>query len=459
MNTRIGDRLMRAVITVAPLLPSLGLCAQTDTLSKELTLGLQVLSHGEVCSGGFDTNDEDVTTDKSHFALNRTRLIVDYKEPISIHHLPMSIEARFVGQNMSIWGAKGNDGFNIYEAWAKLSTKSGLFVQLGRQVLSYDDERIIGPDDWAMTSLSHDVLRLGYEGHGHKIHAILSYNQNGENIYSGSTFYQDGAHPYKSMQVLWYHYDASNLTSGRLQGKGVPLGVSLLFMNIGMQGGNKGDNEHMEWQQLLGGYINYSPERWSIEASYYRQFGHNEWAIPIKAWMASVKATFDPTDNYGFEAGFDYLSGDKNFPIPRNGEIGLIHHDKAEGFSLIYGSHHKFYGAMDFFYLTTYVNGFSPGLQNAYFGGHIKPLQGLTLSARYNYYAMTIQHLDWDKTLGHEIELGLDYELSKNITLSAGYSFMKGTETMNLMKRSNDKERLNWGWVSLLISPTLFKMK
>lgn len=443
-----------ALLLAAPLMGK----AQTDTLKNELTIGLNVMSHGEACNGGLGTYevapgekwDEEAaeeylsTHDKSHFLMNRTRLTVDFKRP--------GLEARLVGQNLAVWGAKGNTAFTVYEAWAKLSTPKGLFMQVGRQQLAYDDERILGPNDWAMTALSHDVLRMGYEGHGHKAHAILGYNQNSDNVYSGSTYYKDGAQPYKTMQTVWYHYDVPK----------IPLGASILFMNIGMQAGKEDDKSnpaHIEWQQLLGSYVKYSPEHWSLEGSYYHQMGHNEEGIPIDAWMASVMATWSPCDKYGFQAGYDYLSGDKYFPVPGKRMIGTILHKKVEGFNLLYGSHHKFYGAMDFFYVTTYVNGFSPGLQIAYLEAHGKPLKGLEVSAQYNYLAMATQHEDWSKHLGYELDLEVTYKISPDVKVTAGYSHMKGTETMKKLKRSENKGLLNWGWISLTVSPNLFTTK
>ena len=173
-------------------------------------------------------------------------------------------------------------------------------MQVGRQVLSYDDERIIGPNDWAMAGVSHDVLKMGYEGHGHKLHAIFAYNQNANNADKGTSIYENGSMPYKSMITAWYHYDVPNF----------PLGASLLLMNIGMQGGFIDQNPHTEWQQVWGGYLKFSPKKWSLEGSYYRQTGREEHGGKLRAWMASVKGTFDPSPVIGFDAGYDYMSGD-----------------------------------------------------------------------------------------------------------------------------------------------------
>lgn len=430
----------RILLTLLLALPT-NLVAQETEKENHVTADIQLLTHGEIRNGGLPKNEDNTQGDKSSFLLSRSRLVLGYDRT--------QLQAKLNIQHSGVWGQSGKGSINVYEAWARVATKSGLFMQVGRQVLSYDDERIIGPNDWAMAGTSHDVLKLGYERHGHKLHALLGYNQNAENIDAGTSYYENGSVPYKTMLTAWYHYDVPN----------IPLGASLLFMNIGMQGGQKGVDAHTEWQQLWGGYVKYSPKLWTIEGSYYRQTGHNENGGKIKAWMGSAKVTMDPSSIFGLEAGYDYLSGDKYFAIPPKGGIGLIRHEVIRGFNPVYGSHHKFYGAMDFFYVTTYVNGFTPGLQNLYFGGHVQPLKGLKLSASYHYLATAVSLNDLNKTLGHELELEASYRIMKDVNLSLGFSYMTGTETMERLKRASNDGSLRWGWVSLNITPRIFNTK
>ena len=406
---------------------------------KQVQLGMQLMGHGETRNGGLGDASTEGDADNASFLMSRTRLSADY--------LQKGLEARVTAQHVGVWGQKGQGSLNLYEAWAKVSSKSGLFAQLGRVALSYDDERIIGPNDWAMASKSHDVLRAGYEGHGHKAHLILAYNQNAENTYGG-TYYVDGAQTYKTMHTLWYHYDVPK----------APLGASLLFMNVGMQGGDLGGEgfyaPNTQFQQLLGGYVNFHPKDLTVEASYYRQFGKDEDRAKIDAWMTSLKVKYAFSPKVTAYAGFDYLSGDKYFAVPHGGHIGVVHHDKIRGFNPIYGSHHKFYGLMDFFYVSTYVNGFSPGLQNLYAGTTLTPTSKLRLCLSYHYMAMATELQDMKQTLGHDFDIEASYKLTKEVSISAGFSYMSGTETMERLKRASDDNSLRWGWVSVVVTPS-----
>lgn len=413
---------------------------------NQLDIDLNMLGHGELRIGGLSpVPDEDGGFDeKAQFLLGRTRLTIGYKRP----HL----EAKVSAQHQGVWGQSGKGSFNLYEAWAQLNTKFGLFARVGRQVLSYDDERIIGSNDWAMASLSHDVLKLGYEGHGHKAHFIFGFNQNAENV-SGGTYYVNGAQPYKIMHTLWYHYDLPKF----------PLGLSVLFMNIGMQGGEKGgkgDNApRNRYQQLIGGYISYNPNRLTAEASYYHQLGRNEKNIKMDAWMASIKAQYQISRRVGAVVGYDYLSGD-DYPYVRpKGLIGMAHHEKIKYFNPVYGSHHKFYGMMDFFYVQAFSDSFSPGLQNLYAGASYSPLKGLNLRAAYHYLATTTNLRNAGRTLGHDIDIEASYRIIKDVNLALGFSFMAGTETMEKLKRADTDSNMKWAWFSLVVSPHILSFK
>ncbi len=147
--------------------------------------------------------------------------------------------------------------------------------------------------------------------------------------------------------------------------------------------------------------------------------------------MASAKATVNFTAQYGLTIGYDYLSGDDYVPVTYGGAFGLPLQEVEGGFSPIYGSRTKFYGIMDYFYESAYINGFTPGLQNAFVGAHFTPDAKFACHATYHYLATATELNSLDRTLGHSIELQANYKFSKDISLVAGYTHMIGTETMD----------------------------
>lgn len=421
--------------------------AQTDTLCNKITIGVNHLTHGELCDGGLPRSASANKESHSSFLFGRTRLTAGFERP--------GLEVRAVLQNKYVWGSAGNTALNLYEGWAKFTAPCGLFAQVGRVALSYDDERIIGPNDFATASLSHDVLLLGFEGYGHKLHTILAYNQNAENVYA-SSYYDDGAQAYKTMQTVWYHYDMP----------WVPVGVSLLCMNMGLQAGSPSDSYNspkVVYQQMLGGYVNIHPKYVTLEGSYYKQQGKivNTYmqAGPIDAWMASVKATVEPSDRYGFCVGYDHLSGDDYVPVLYGGRLGLPRHEVNRGFTPLYGSRNTFYGILDYYYESAYSYGFTPGLQNTFVGVFGKPFAQLSCSATWHYLAVATDLRNYDRELGHSIEFQATYDFSDVVSLSAGYTQMMGTETMTALKQGDDDKHARWAWFSLVISPKNFSFK
>ena len=418
--------------------------AQEDSVAVKkntFTVDANILMRGEIRYGGLPREEEaqeGVTPKMAGFLLERTRLSIGYERK----WLSANIEA----QHSGTWGSANNSQFSLYQAWVKLTSKQGLFAKVGRQNLAYDDQRIFGSDDWSVTGMSHDALTLGYEGHGHKLHLIGAYNQNPENI-SGGSYFTGGLQPYKSMEALWYHYDVPK-TGG--------LGISLLFANFGVQGGEKNVNEKQYFQQVTGAYISYTPKMWSAEAAFYYQMGREEHNLPIRAWMCSAKASVKPIEPLKLVLGYDCLSGDINFATPPIGAFGMTRHETIRGFNSLYGSRHKFYGAMDFFYVTAYIGGFTPGLQNAYMGISYSPVKDLTFGASYHFLATATKLRNAKMPLGHELESGISYSFLGCVTLSAGYTFMHGTETMVILKRTTDNRTLHWGWLMLTVTPRIF---
>lgn len=426
---------MRYICLMMALLFILGMKAQEA--DNEFRLDAQLVTRGELRIGGFNPDSLDAKR-ISHFAQGKYVVTATYKRSW--------LEIKLSPKYSSVWG-QSSSGISLNEGWAKMQSKNGLFLKIGRQQLSYDDERIIGNDDWTMTAPTHDVLKFGYDGENHKVHLLAAYNQNAENVDNGGIYYSGGIQPYKTMQSLWYHYDTPKKM----------FGISILGMNIGMQSEKDEEPQETYYQQLLGTYMAFRPKHWSLEGSFYYQMGKEEHGMPIDAFMASSKVNVEPSEKYNLTAGYDYLSGDKYFAVPPHGGFGLVFHDKVRGFNAIFGSHHQFYGAMVFFYLNNYVGGFSPGLQNLYIGGNVKPVNNLNINAAYHYYAIAT-NLDYvnTKTLGHSVEFTSSFDFNKAVSVSAGYTFMKGSETMEVLTQISEKRRLHWAWLMLSIKPTLF---
>ena len=295
---------------------NIGLFAQEA--DNEFTIDAKINTRGEIRVGGFDLQDEDENSRKAQFIMGQYRINLGYKRA---DWFEVKLSPQFSG----IWGQAGGT-LSLAEGWFSMRhNKTGLFAKIGRQVLEYDDERILGYDDWTMTAPTHDVLKFGFEGYGHKVHALLAYNQNSDNVSAGTSYYAGGIQPYKTMQTLWYHYTTPKSI----------FEISLLGMNVGMQSLKSEKPDKTFYQQLFGTYMVLKPSIVRMEGAFYYQMGKEEHGIPLNAYMGSAKLKVTPNDFYNLFVGYDYLSGDKYFAVPTGHNIGMVHHDVIKGLLIL----------------------------------------------------------------------------------------------------------------------------
>lgn len=405
-----------------------GMMAQPG--DNQTTVDVQVRPRAEYRNGALFPRDRGELP--ARFIANRARLSLGYERS--------QLEMRFSAQHVGVWGQDPqidrNGRFILNEAWAKLRFGHGLFAKLGRQPLSYDDERILGALDWNMAGRYHDALKLGYESRRDLLHLILAFNQNDERVIGG-TYYHPGAQPYKSMQTLWYAHSDEHFR------------VSALAMNLGLEGGIA-DRAETRYQQTFGVNLGVRPDRaLDLSGAFYYQMGRTAADVSISAWMAALRANIHATEGLSFQLGSDYLSGDKREST------------RFEAFNPLYGTHHKFYGAMDYFYASPFANGLNPGLWDNYAGLNVAVTPSLSLGATGHYFSTTsnLQSATGQRSkgLGTEVDLQLSWKLMKDVNLMAGYSFMSGTETMDYVKGGDHTRWQDWAWLSVNIQTRVFQ--
>lgn len=413
------------------LLPCCMASAQNTEKENEFTMSMQIRPRAEYRNGTLMPRSEG--QEAASFINNRARLSMDYKRS--------DLEIKLSAQHVGVWGQDPqidtNGRFIMNEAWAKLNFGQGFFAQLGRQTLSYDDERILGGLDWNVAGRYHDALKLGYANKAHQLHLILAFNQNKEKPYGG-TYYYDGAQPYKNMQTVWYHY----------QGDKCPFGASLLFINLGLETGDKAtETSHTRYLQTMGTYLTYQHSGWNLNGSFYYQTGKNKKAAKVSALMGSIQAAYAFDKTWGAVVSFDYLSGNKG-----DG-------DTYKAFDPLYGTHHKFYGGMDYFYASAFRDGYACGLMDSRAGLRFRASSKVDMELNYHYFTTAVKLPDLKKALGSEVDYQINWSLMKDVKLSAGYSFMRGTKTMDVVKGGNHKSWQDWGWLSLNINPRVLFVK
>lgn len=396
--------------------------------SDGFVVSAQIRTRGEYRNGALYPRNEG--TSPAGFINERARLSLGYERKC--------LSLKFSAQHVGVWGQDAlidkNGRFILNEAWAAFDFNDYWFIQLGRQSLVYDDERILGGLDWNVAGRYHDALKIGFSKNSHQFHGIFAFNQNDENVIGGTFYDSSKTKLYKTMQTLWYHYDCVS----------VPFNISFLAMNLGQEGGDletrKSDTEYM---QTFGTYMQITPGAWNISGAFYYQTGKNVLSNSVSAYMGSLRASYSINKSWSVNVGTDYLSGNDEYE------------GTYKAFNPLYGTHHKFYGAMDYFYASDFKNGYNPGLSDTQVGVNYKVSSSVSTGLKYHYFATAVNLENLKRTLGSEIDYQLDWKIMKDVSLSLGYSVMFGTSTMDVVKGENHKSWQDWGWLSLNINPQI----
>lgn len=376
--------------------------------------------------------------DAANFISQRTRLNVDYKSG--------KFNVFFAIQNVSVWGdintlsPSSKNGIAFHEAWAEYFFNDKFSMKLGRQEISYDDQRIFGSVGWAQQARSHDAMLLKFKtGKKGKLYIGIAMNANGESLFE--TDYD--VNQYKNLQYAWYHTNFSEA-----------FGLSALFLNNGMQyKTSENDDRKNAYSQTMGARLTYKKDKLNIDGASYFQTGNTPEGndkVDLSAYYFTVNAKFKITDQFTAGAGIEVLSG--------NDQTSTSTKDKA--FKPFYGTNHKFNGWMDYFYV----------------GSHMKSV-GLTdiniplIYKKDKFSAILIPHFfsaqgkvydqinrkDADAYLGTEIDLALGYKAHKSVMFNVGYSHMFATDTMALLKVGDADETNNWAMVMVTFKPNFFQ--
>lgn len=381
--------------------------------------------------------------DPAFFTEQRSRLYFDYKLDKVTLNIALQ-DVRMWGNTNQIYKADPSLQ-NLYEAWARYAFNEKYAFKVGRQALNYNNARFLGNLDWAQQGRSHDVVLFSREDADKncKTHLAFGYNQQipfEPRKLSGTEYF--GIGNYKTMILGWWTRKFDNTE------------VSVLFHNDGRQAGDS-TNMKIANRQTYGVLGNYNLGEIKLDGEFYFQGGKNRFENDVNAMLVAVHGTY-ATDITPITLGVEYLSGTS------------LKDTNDKSFSPLYGTNHKFYGFMDYFYVGNghgQVGGTTSGLIDIHLKTKFKTGQKSSLAANLHYFASPAKIYKtantagdtFGSTLGTEIDLVYTVTLAKDVKFNLGYSQMFATETMEAIKGGGDKSALqNWAWAMIAFKPQLF---
>lgn len=392
------------------------------------------------------------------FLSQRSRLNLLFRNPRLRFALSLQ-DVRVWGQDASTINKSSvalNDGLMLHQAWIELllsdtaHKNESLNLKIGRQELVYDNSRLLGNLDWLQQGRTHDAAVLKYYTSRWLLDLGAAFNQNKET--SSGTLYNsippgpypagtNGGSMYKSLQF----FHASRSLSG---GKASFLLLADQFSRFGLDSAGKATVlQPGVWARYTAGfYLNQAFGNLQIESEAYAQAGHTPSGQKLDASLLSLAGHYSFSGRLSAGTGVDYTSGGHT-------------KDRSLAFDPLYGTPHKFWGQMDYFYA---ASPFGPGgLVDTYIGGSYHTGKASVLNLQLHRFLSAspgypASMYGTKRSLGSEVDINISCKLSPDATLSGGYSHFISTQLLvspGFKSVSNAKTNNNWAFVMIDVHP------
>jgi hypothetical protein len=379
----------------------------------KLVLDFQERLRYEVRSDNFDFNNKVDSITDDDWLLEHTRLGVKFQPVDWLTFYAQGQDVREFGSDrpnvIGQFGAEGDDTFDLRQGYVEIGkAKDGLSVKIGRQILSFGDERLVGPLEWANQSRSFDAVKVHYQAAKWSLDAFTSSVVRFQDKRFNESDFIDESDTRK--QIFSGIYLSSTL---------LDFQVTDLYA-FELHERNAGKTDFV----TLGTRVKGDPKKfngWDYESEMAVQFGDlkgkdlNAFAGHWGAGYNWMKSSWKPR----LAVEYNYATGDSS---AADGKIGT--------FQNLFPTNHPFYGYADFF---SWQNVHNPELTFTF-----QPTSKFSVKIDYHLFWAANTHDAWyrangvtqvrpinakaDSFEGSELDLTLKYKVNKNLTLQTGYS-------------------------------------
>jgi hypothetical protein len=360
----------------------------------------------------------------------RTRLGLSYTTQLYTTHISF--------QDVRIWGQEQiktnqlNIGLN--EAWVNFNVSSDFKIKIGRQILKYDNERLLSGTNWNNYGTSHDAVKLSYTHSGWEADFIGAINQSGNLLFESP--YALYNKQYKNLGVLWL--------------KKSWKGFSLAHMSM-FEGLRQDDvSTEMNTRLTTGLIAKAKRAHTNIDARLFYQSGKKFTGTEVDAYFINLEIKHMIDGKNSITGGFEMLSGN-DAPNTFAG--------KDNGFEFAYGGKHKFNGLMDYFVGISPTKGL--GLNDFFIKYQTAISDKSILKLDYHYFKtkgdFVSNGLNYKSYLGSEIDLSYSIKVSSEINITSIIGVMMPTNSMAVVKGSDiDVTNTGFYFVTMLTFKPVF---
>lgn len=389
--------------------------AQTATAPNPLSFaegrvvfGIEDQTRFEYRDNNYDFNSSISTAADDSWLLNRARISLQLKPTNWLTFYVQGQDSREIDSKRAdipgLLGAEGDNPFDLRQLYVEIgdAKHSPLSLKVGRQVLLYGDQRLIGPLEWSNISRTFDAVKLRYTGNdGLWVDAFVS------SVVVIDRFGMDDSDKDSLLSGLYAHIPTLGIQDTEL--------YALYFDDTNR-------NDHF---LTLGTHWKSTPGKlgpWDYETEFVVQTG-TAGGRDLSAFASYVEAgyTFQAPWKPRLGLEYSYASGDGNAADGKQG-----------AFQNLFPTNHLHYGYMDVF---SWSN-----LHNVALHLSAKPTAKITTSLDYHllWLATTSDALrranattavrpispNAGSFVGSELDLLMSYAHNTHLSFTLGYSHL-----------------------------------
>jgi hypothetical protein len=344
-------------------------------------------------------------------------------------------------QDSRVWGEEFNtlldgsaDNFDLHQGYFKIHDffKAPLDVKIGRQIVKYGAERLVGAVEWHRIGRSFDGAI--FDVHGKKFWVDVFSFQVVDSLNPGDykdLFFYGGyadveLHEHHKTQVfaMWQRRQPSR------------------WLNRGTIGAYlKGNFGGFSYESDLG--YQFGDITTSSRVPLLTGVTFSDTLQSVQAYMATLMLgyTADVKTKPSLYLAVDYLSGDSN-----------LQDDEYKVFDTLYGTNHKFYGFMDYF-LNIPLNTFGRGLVDTWGRVKLTPIKKTPMMLDVHYFQAdkdvfvvedSTTTTNAGKSFGTEVDFTLKHTYTDNLAFVLGASWFGPGDVFKAVRGKDDS---TWAYI------------
>ncbi len=410
---------------------------EANSLAEELVIGIEYRPRTELRYGYRQLPSD--TSNAAFFTSHRARINLSFKSNNFLIHASM--------QDIRVWGdendrnEKGHAQF--YEFYVEPQITDNISARIGRQRISYDNQRLFSENDWRQTGARHEAVRFIYKKPKLQVDFIGAFNQNEARLFE------------TNYNIQWNRYKVllANFIKYELTPK-----VSLTTINYTDGYQQPGNPDAIHYKFTSGGRVEYSNNNLTLTFASYYQYGKINTGERHRAYYFEPELRYKTSNFHSLRLGAQVFSGDGN-----------TSDGTSRAFLAQYGSVNRHNGRMDYTSRQISTNNHE-GIINPYLAQDFKLNEKLTLSWDSHILATQVSinvneqagNQVLDKFYGWENDLRLRFKPNNYTDVLVSYNFLIAGETLEYLPEGKGRSRNNlpsFAFVQITWTPELLRLK